>query len=461
MSKRRRFAVPGYVAAGALLAGCATFSDDGGFRDVATATRERLNQEVQWPRTEAEQETVTARVRALLEKPLDADAAVQIALLNNRGLQASFAQLGIAEADLVRAGRLPNPAISVTNLHGESERGVHFDLSSVLALPFASRIEDKRFAQTKLAIAGDVLSLAAQTRRAYFTAVAARETAVYMEQVKLAAEASAELAQRMARTGNWSNLEQAREQVFYAEATAQLARARQAALAAREQLTRLLGLWGQDIQFQLPERLPALPELPQERAGAEQTAIMRRLDVLMARREVESLADSLGLTKATRFVNVLEVGYLNNSEAGTGFEVRFELPLFDFGQARVVKAEAIYLQAFNRAAEIAINARSEAREAYAGYRTAYDIAKHYRDEIVPLRKKISEENLLRYNGMLISVFELLADAREQVRTVNSYIEALREFWFADSELEMTLTGKSPGAIATVRSTLPLAERSGH
>jgi outer membrane protein TolC len=103
------------------------------------------------------------------------------------------------------------------------------------------------------------------------------------------------------------------------------------------------------------------------------------------------------------------------------------------------------MQAVNRLSEIAVNARSEVREAYQAYRTAFDLAKHYRDEIVPLRKQISEENLLRYNGMLISVFELMADARQQMASVNGYIEALRDFWLAETDLETAMsTGGARG-----------------
>ncbi len=112
---------------------------------------------------------------------------------------------------------------------------------------------------------------------------------------------------------------------------------------------------------------------------------------------------------------MLELGYHNKSVTGeeraNGYEIELELPLFDFGSTRVARAEATYMQAVHRTAEVAVNARSEVRESYSAYRTAYDLAKHYRDEVVPLRKRISEENLLRYNGMLISVFELLADSR--------------------------------------------------
>jgi outer membrane protein TolC len=171
--------------------------------------------------------------------------------------------------------------------------------------------------------------------------------------------------------------------------------------------------------------------------------------VQLARRATEATARSLGLTKATRLVNVLELGYQNRSETGrpraNGYEIELELPLFDFGSTRVARAEATYMQAVNRTAEVAVNARSEVREAYSAYRTAFDLAQHYRDEVVPLRKRISEENMLRYNGMLIGVFELLADAREQVAGVTGYVQALRDFWVAETRLQTALTGRSPAA----------------
>ena len=155
----------------------------------------------------------------------------------------------------------------------------------------------------------------------------------------------------------------------------------------------------------------------------------KRLDVLAAKRATEATARSLELTKITRVVNVLDAGYRNKSvtheERQNGYEIEVELPIFDFGTTRMARAEAIYMQAVQRTTEIAINARSEVRESYSAYRTMYDLARHYRDEVVPLRKRISEENLLRYNGMLISVFELLADSREQVASVTAAIEALR------------------------------------
>ena len=437
------------LTSAAVLAGCASFTPDGGFGSVERTTKERIGKDLQWARGDADLDTISQRVAELLVKPLTVDNAVQIALLNNRGLQAGFQELGITEAEVVQAGRLPNPGFSFGRSsrgdEREIERGLHFNLARLVAMPLIGRMEARRFEQVKGRAAMSVLSLAAATRKAYFTALAAEETVRYMRQVKQAADASAELARRMQQVGNFNKLQRAREQSFYANAVLQLARAEQAQRSTRERLVRLLGVWGPPTQFTLPERLPDLPAAPLELPDIEQVAMAERLDVQSAKLAAEQTASNLGLTRTTRFVNVLELGVMRNSsnEAPTqrGWEIGFELPLFDWGGARVARAEAIYMQTLHRAAETAINARSEVREAYTGYRSAYDIARHHRDEIVPLSQRIAEENVLRYNGMLIGVFELLADARTQIASVNAAIEALRDFWIAQADLDMALIGK--------------------
>ena len=155
-------------------------------------------------------------------------------------------------------------------------------------------------------------------------------------------------------------------------------------------------------------------------------------------------------------MNVLELGYERDSFSDaprkTGYEIELTLPIFDWGDARSAKAQALYTRALNRTAQTAIHARSQVRELHGHYRTAYGIARHYREEIIPLRKSISEENLLRYNGMLISVFELLADSREQVGAVMGAIEALRDFWVADANLETALMTGTPSPAPAMRAS---------
>ncbi len=454
------------VLSAALLGGCASFSPDGGFDAIQSATRSQLQKDVVWSRDDASRSEAQARIDALLAKPLSADDAVQIALLNNPGLQAAFNTLGIAEADWVAARRLPNPVFSISRLtkgtEEEWERSLHFNLMWLLTLPMRADIEQRLFEQTRQALVLEVLRLASDTRRAWVVAVAANQNAQYQQQAMDAAEAGAELARRMAQVGNWSKLKQAREQAFYADAALAVARAGQAKGLARERLIRLLGLNHGD-RVRLPERLPDLPATLPPLPDVEQHAMDSRLDLQMTRLQTEALAKNLGLTRSTRLINVLEFGVINNGSneepQERGYEISFELPLFDWGQSRVVQAESRYRQALERARETAVNARSEVREAYAMQQGQYAVARHLRDEVVPLKQRISEENQLRYNGMLISVFELLADARSQIASVNAAIEAQRDYWLADANLQMALVG-TPGQTTMAPSTASAPAESG-
>jgi outer membrane protein TolC len=432
-----------------ILGGCTTFSKDGGFNAVQQSVKDRIGKDVEWSRSENAQKQIDERVQALLKKPLSVDDAVQVALLNNKGLQASYYELGISEADLVQAGRLPNPSFSMlrTRNNGDYkiEQALSFNIFSLVIAPKATAIERRRFEQTQREVSYEVLRLAYETRRSYFTAVAADQTERYMQQVMRSAESGAELAKRMKHAGNWSALDQAREQSFYADAALGLARAKQARINARERLTQLLSL--DQADFILPERLPDLPGAPDEASNIEQTAMDQRMDLQTMKLQTEVLAKQLGLTKTTRFINVLEIGPARVLEGRRsdpykkGFQISFEIPLFDWGDARVARAEAMYMQAVNHVAQAAVEARSQVRESYTRYRTSYDMTKHYRDEIIPIRQRIVDESQLRYNGMLIGVFELLAEARSQVMSVNGYIESLRDFWMSQSDLEMVMIGK--------------------
>lgn len=443
---------PGVAAAllvSLVTGGCVTLSQDAGFDAVSQATSERLQKKVAWARSDQERGKIREAVDELLAKPLTVDDAVQIALLNNPGLQATYASLGIAEADMVQAARLPNPRFTTTRTSSDAsyknETQLTFSLIGILTMPQALKMERRRFEAVQFDLMDRVLRVAAETRRTYHAAVAAEESVRYLTQVRETAEASAEMARRLARAGNYSVLDRMREQAFYADAAAQLARAELAATATRERLTRLMGLWGGQTRFTLPERQADLPVTPLDLPEVERLAMERRLDVQAAKRDAESTAKLLGLTKATRFVNVLELGPATVAEGGEplkkGYEISLEVPIFDWGGARVARAEALYMQSVARVAETAINARSEVRESYLNYRTSWELAKHFRDEVLPVRKRILDERVLRYNGMLASVFELMADARDQVLAANAYIESLRDFWMAEADLMQALGGR--------------------
>lgn len=452
--------------------GCASFSADGGFASVQTVARERLNMDVVWARTPAQQQGVSERVTQLLSQPLTVDGAVQIALLNHRGLQAAYAELGIAEAELVRAGSLPNPHFSMLRASKvepdgrgfKIEQALTLNLFALLTLPQRVAMEQRRFEQVQRSVAQQMVATASQARKSYYQAVAAVQAQAYHRQVREVAETGAELARRMLVAGNFNRLQYAREQSFAADAVLAEGRAQLNAARAREQLTRALGLWGEQTLFVLPERLPDLPDAARDMPDVERMAMAQRLDLMAVRLETEALARNLGLVRTTRFINAFELGPARVLEGRrgetwkTGYEVSFELPLFDWGGARVAQAESLYMRQVNLAAQAAVEARSEVREAYLSYRSVFDMARHMRDEVIPVRKRISDENLLRYNGMFIGVFELLADARSQAAAVAGYIDAQRDFWLAQADLEMALLGKP--RLGDYTSTAPAGPASG-
>jgi len=446
------------------LAGCASLSPDG---DSAALTRltagKTAGVEVRLPSRGVAQAETDAVVAELLKAPLSAEAAVRIALLNSPSLQGSLAALGISDAQRVQAGRIPNPHFMLGRFRAgdmlEIERMLSFNVIGMISLPWQAKWQSQQHELAKLLAAQDVVKLAADTRKAWINAVAAQQTALYMADAREAAQASGELARRMARVGNWSRLQQAREQLLVADATAQLARAQQLAFSEREKLIRLMGLWGAQTSFTLAERLPDLPREVTAMANIEATALRERLDVRSAVAESTYVADQLGLKKVLGYVDALTVSYrydttfdnsVGSRETRRGWELELPLPIFDWGGSRNARAQATYMQSTARVRDVAVRARSEAREAYQGYRTAYDLARHYRDEVVPLRKFINDELVLRYSGMLVSVWDLLADTRMQIMSVNSAIEAQRDFWLAEADLQTALTGASPGAMNSAK-----------
>jgi len=426
-----------------LLSGCASVQADRGFANVSNLVEPHVGQRPAWIRTAQERTELQRTLDDLRAKPLGVDEATSYALLNNRSLQSAYAELGLVAAEVAQASRLPNPGFAYKRLSGsggdlEIERQFSLNVLGVLTLPIAASIERRRFDQGQLRAANEVVAFVADVRKAWYRAVAAQQAAAYAEQVREAAELRAEFARRLRAAGNWSALDQARQHALYAEIVARVARARLVAASERERLARLLGAWGEGLAFTLPDKLPDLPGEPREFGELEAQAIADRFDLRMGKAELEGLARALGLTSATRFVNVLEASYFRNTNSGqsrqTGYEISLEIPLFDWGDAKVARAEYTYMQAADRLAALAVKARSEVRESYLAYRTSYDVAKHFRDEVLPLRRHIAEEVTLRFNGMLISVFELLADTREQIASVIAALEAQREFWIAETTL---------------------------
>lgn len=461
------------IGCAALLGGCKTFSPDAGMGPVAAIVGTNLNKQVVVVRTPEDDIWVRQKVEVLLKKPVTADAAVQVALLNNRGLQAAYNELGSAEAVFMANNRPPVPSISLSSVNTaielDIERQIVVNILALITQPARTRIAANRYEQAQLQAALETLRVATEARRAYYRAVAARESVATLTQAKSNAENAAQLAKQLGETGAMNKLDQAEQEVFYADITTQLAAARQQANSEWEQLVRLMGLWGSDLDFKLPNALPPLPPKPRALPKIEQDAMDHRVDLQIARLEIEALAKSYGLTRATHFINALDATGISKTQKehgsgephsdGGGYEVRFEIPIFDFGRPRVRESEQRYMQAVNLLAEKAVNARSQAREAYRNYRAAYEIAAHYQGEVLPLRQTISEQLTLQQNAMLVDVFKLITQEQQRITASVNGIEAKRNFWLAYTDLGVAVlggggVGTSSGAMTTSASITP-------
>ena len=439
-----------------LLAGCTSVSFDDALRDSNRRTAGFTQGEVALARSPQERERRTALASELLAQPLTQDAAVQLALANSPALQALLADRWGQLSAANQAGRMPNPIFSFERMRLGDEleigRLISFGLVDLLLLPRRLSMAQSQAEQARVQLTGVVVDQVTQVRQAWVRAVAAQQSLQYAQQVGESAAASAELARRMQQVGNFSRLQRARQQAFHADAATQLALAQQAAVASRESLVRVLGLDDtQAASLRLPERLPALPAAPRDAAEVSGSAAQQRLDLALARSQLDLAGQSQGINRLSTYVDA-ELGLRRDSlfdnaggQRGTrrGFELDIALPLFNWGDARREQLDAQSLAAANRYEATARAATSQLRESYGAYRTAYDIARHYRDEVLPLRQTMAEENQLRYNGMLIGVFELLAEAREQVASVRGAIEAQQQFWLADAALAASVIGRPP------------------
>ena len=442
------------VAAVLAMGGCTSVNIDQAVKDTNDTAGAFTQGKLELSRTDQQVQARQKLSAELLSRPLGMDDAVQLALANSPAVQTLLAQSWSNITQATQTGRISNPIFTFERIRYRDElefgRLLSVGLIDLLTLPYRQGISRSLVTQAKFQLSASVVEHVTQVRQGWVRAVAAKQTLQYAEQVNASARSSAELAQRMQQVGNFTKLQRQRQQVFYADSVAQLAAARQADTSSREELVRLLGLTDvQAAQLQLPERLPDLPKQPLSAESVSVQAAGQRLDVLLARSQLDAAGRAQGLNLLTSVVDV-ELGIRRNTvfdnAAGTksaknGFELGIRLPLFDWGSPQRATMNAQSLAAANRYESTVRGASSQLRERYSAYRTAYDVARHYRDEIVPLRRAMAEENGLRYNGMLISVFELLADSRDQVSSVMAAINAYQQFWLSDAALAAAAMGK--------------------
>jgi outer membrane protein TolC len=454
----------------AALSGCATVSLEQNVSRVNAEANTFTEGQLALARTTNESRQRTETAQKLLQTSLGQREAVQLALVNSPSLQALLAQSWAESADAAQSGRISNPIVSLERMVAGDElelsRSLSFGLLDLLTLPARQGIATRRIETAQLRLTSDVVEQVTRVRQAWVRAVAAQQTLQYAKQVYASAEASAELARRMQAVGNFNRLTRAREQAFYADAGTRLATATHQATATREELVRVLGLDAQQAQIlKLPDRLPELPKQVLDPQGIATFATRNRLDIRLAQRTLEASARAQGLNMVTSFTDIeltaMRKSSTGRADVGRGYEIAIRLPIFDWGGMQRDAMNARTVAAANQLEAVVRSAGSTLRESYSSYRTAYDIARHNRDEVVPLRKVIAEENQLRYNGMIIGVFELLADARDQVATVMAAIGAEQQFWLADAALQASLVGRPMNTPLAAMPAAPAAGATPH
>lgn len=457
------------------LSGCATADLDGQLGRVRQDTAAFGTTELTLQRSSDEHAAAQRLSAELLAQPLaNSTDAVRLALAHSPALQAALAQGAADAAAAAQSGRIANPVFSFERVRSGSElefgRLLSFGLLDLLTLPQRQGMARQRQVEAQLRLSAEVVDQLTQVRQAWVQAVGAQQLLGAAQLVQQSAAASAELARRMQAAGNFNKLDRARQQAFHAEATTQLALAQHQATASREALVRALGLSEDEAeQLRLPARLPEVPGQALSPEAVTQSAQQARLDVRLAAAALDAAASAQGLGRLTSLTDV-ELGLIRNSVHDTadghrsrsrGTELSLRLPLFDAGDAQRAQFNALTLAAAQRLEATTRAASSQLREAYSAYRTAHDIALHQRDAVMPLRQAISDETLLRYNGMLIGVFELLADSRERINSVSATLTAQQQFWLADAALQASLIGRPISAALSSSTRSGPAPDAGH
>ncbi|HEX4665848.1 MAG TPA: TolC family protein [Chthoniobacterales bacterium] len=422
---------------------------------LATVT-ERTGQRVHWTRGGPDDAQVGQSVQALLRRKLTAESAVQIALLNNRDLQARFEEIGIAQADLIEAGLLSNPNFAASfRFPDRPPSGTNIEYSvaqnflQILMIPLRKRIAAAQLAATEMRVADEVLKLEAAVKSAFYTAQARRQLLDRLRLISETNETAAEFSRRLHDAGNTSDLELANQQGSYEQARLEVAQTELQVRRDRERLNRLLGLWGGQTGWAMADHLPELPPNEVPLQNLEARAVAQRLDLRARRMELDLIGQSLALRTKTRYVPVeIRLGVSSERETEgqrvTGPTLDLELPIFNQGQGEIARLTAEYRQAQRELEALAIEIRSEVREARDQLIAARDLTAFIGRRLLPTQQQALNLTLQQHNFMLKGAYDLLLAKQNEVAAERSYIEAWRDYWIARAELERAVGGNLEG-----------------
>jgi len=437
-----------------LLTGCASVNPRPAFDELREQTGPGPKPE--WARTPSEAEELDRVLDERLAAPLTLDAAVQIALFNNPTLQATFEQVGVSQADLAQASRLANPELSgFVRFPGEGsgeniEVSLLFDVFDLFMQPLREKVAAAELERTKLRVAHEVLTLAADVKEAYYTLAARQQLVARLGLIRELTAAAADFAARQHEAGTINDLELESRTVIDRESRVDVALAQAEVRADRERLNRLLGLWGPRTAWRLDAELPAIPAAEMPLDGLERHAVAQRQDLRSARWGVDLVGRALALRRRTRFFPIGIHAGINTEkeitgERVTGPELALQLPIFDTGKASIVRLEAEHRRAQRQLEALAVDARSEVREQRDRMLTARDLALYYERELLPQRARILDLTLRQYNAMFKGAYDLLLAKQSEVEAEKARLAAWRDYWIARARLEKALGGSLPQA----------------
>jgi cobalt-zinc-cadmium efflux system outer membrane protein len=408
-------------------------------------------------------------VSGLLKAEMTAEQAVQVALLNNPTLQATFEEVGISQADLAQAARLQNPRVSGFVRFPSEGSGRNTELSflqdafDLFVAPLRKKVAASELERTKARVADDVLVLAAEAKTAYHTVQARQQLVKRLRMILDITQTAADFAQRQHEAGTIGDLVLESQIALNRQAKVDVALAEAEVRADRERLNRLLGLWGPHTAWHIASELPPIPQTESPLEGLESRAVAQRQDLHAARWGVDLVGRALALKKKTRFFPIgIDVGLSTEKDVSgtrvTGPELALQLPIFDTGKASITRLEAEHRRAQRLLEALAINARSEVREARDQMLAARDLAQYYGDVLLPQRVRILDLTLRHYNMMLKGAYDLLLAKQQEVEAEKAHIEAWRGYWIARAQLERALGGALPQPEPTQSASAEEKER---
>lgn len=479
----KRLVLPSVVFGALLLSGCAaSLSPDPAFQDVALTVQERTGKRITWDSGSDDDQRARVHIDHLLKKRLTAPRAVQIALLNNRKLQASYASLGVAQADLVQAGLLTNPVIDGSVLWpyrpeagaAQIATGIVFNFIELFWKRYKKAVAKSALEEVKFNVSGMVIDHAAKTNLAFIDYVATQQRIELFRKVVGSARAGVVSAKAVREAGNSTPLDFEQQQNVLTQAKLDLGNAEAASASAREGLNVLMGLTGRQTKvWRAPMRLPSAKGSMSLFGAIERQAVERSIELATLRQKIITFGYKYQLTSRKALIPDIGIGVELEStkakseereyEAGPIFDVT--LPLFDQGQAKRARGIMEIRQAQDEYWAMGVRVRSAARLARAELLTAQKTVMYYKRAILPQQSRLLKATTQQYNAMQEDVFRLIRAKREQIQAGRGYIDALRSYWRARSNYQQLRSGRLPdgggGSIMVASAGAGGGEAGGH